>query len=62
MLEDLEFQLETAYNDVGNPPIVRVAAKAALLVVGKYYQKATEDCWVLILAVGTCLHSNIFSC
>lgn len=51
MLEDFEYQLDMVYDDVENPSVVRVAAKAALKVVGKYYASA-EDCRILRIAVG----------
>ncbi|TFY77502.1 hypothetical protein EWM64_g6511 [Hericium alpestre] len=37
MLEDLEHQLDGVYRDVSVPNVIRIAARAALLMVGKYY-------------------------
>jgi hypothetical protein len=52
MLEDLEHQLDALRNDVTAPAVVRIAAQAALNVVGKYYA-LTDDCEVYQIAIGT---------
>jgi hypothetical protein len=51
MLEDMELQLDTAFNDEHNTPIVHATALAALEVIGKYYGKA-EECHILRIIVG----------
>jgi hypothetical protein len=57
MLEDFEYQLVSTYKDVTNPSVVRVAALAAVNVVGKYYANA-EDCRILRIAVGKYLYMH----
>ncbi|KAG2336199.1 hypothetical protein BDR05DRAFT_897048 [Suillus weaverae] len=54
MLESLEHALDRVYNaNDGSPPVVRIAAKAALQVVGKYYA-LTDDNEVYRIAIGEC--------
>ncbi|KAG2337687.1 hypothetical protein BDR05DRAFT_764609 [Suillus weaverae] len=50
MLENLEHALDRVYNATEEPAVVRIAAKAALQVVGKYYAltDANEVCRIAI--------------
>ena len=45
MLEDMEHELEAVRNDATLPGVIRVAAHAVLLMIGKYYA-LTDDCEV----------------
>jgi hypothetical protein len=53
MLEALEHALQSVYEQEHEdlPPVIRIAAKAALLVLGKYYAH-TDDCEVYRIAMG----------
>jgi hypothetical protein len=50
MLEKLEHALDRIYNAKDEPPVVRIAAQAALQVVGKYYA-LTDDNEVYRIAI-----------
>jgi hypothetical protein len=54
MLESLEHALDCVYsaND-DSPPVICIAAKAALQVVGKYYA-LTDNNEVYRIAIGEC--------
>lgn len=56
MLETMEHHLQTVRDDVDNQlsPVIRVAAVAALLVIGKYYA-LSDDNEVYRIAIGVCL-------
>jgi hypothetical protein len=53
MLEALEHALQSVYEQEHGdlPPVIRIAAKAALLVLGRYYAR-TDDCEVYRIAMG----------
>lgn len=51
MLEDMEHELENLCEDKAQPAIVRLAAQAALIMIGKYYA-LTDDCEVYRIALG----------
>jgi hypothetical protein len=60
MLEALEDQLTNVRNDANLPNVIRVAAIAALEVVGKYYA-LTDECEVYRIAISVsryCLWSS----
>lgn len=59
MLEDMEHALENVRNDASLPDVIRVAAHAALLTIGKYYA-LTDDCEVYRIAMGMFSHASIF--
>lgn len=50
MLEHLEHALDHIYNAKDEPPVIRIAAQAALQVVGKYYA-LTDDNEVCSIAI-----------
>lgn len=50
MLEKLEHALDCIYNAEDEPPVIRIAAQAALQVVGKYYA-LTDDNEVYRIAI-----------
>jgi hypothetical protein len=50
MLENLEDQLTNIRNDASLPDVIRIAAIAALIVVGKYYA-LTDDTEVYRIAI-----------
>jgi hypothetical protein len=50
MLEHLEHALDQIYNAKDEPPVIRIAAQAALQVVGKYYA-LTDDNEVYRIAI-----------
>jgi hypothetical protein len=50
MLEFLEHALDDVYNAKDEPPVIRIAAQAALQVVGKYYA-LTDDNEVYRIAI-----------
>lgn len=54
MLEDMEHELEGLRNDVTQRSIIRIAAQAALIMVGKYYA-LTDDSEVYRIAIGVCI-------
>ncbi|KAG0693734.1 hypothetical protein DFH29DRAFT_1038046 [Suillus ampliporus] len=59
MLENLEHALDRVYNaSDSEPPVVRIAAQAALQVVGKYYA-LTDDNEVYRIAIAMCPHRKI---
>lgn len=53
MMEALEHDLEGVWLEKHGPlpPVIRIAARAALLVVGKYYA-LSDDCEVYRIAIG----------
>jgi hypothetical protein len=51
MLEQLEHQLEFTRNDRDTHNVIRIAAQAGLLMVGKYYA-LTDDNEVYRIAMG----------
>jgi hypothetical protein len=53
MLEQLEHQLEFMQDDWNTHNVIRIAAQAALLMVGKYYA-LTDDNEVYRIAMGNC--------
>ena len=54
MLEDMEHELEGLRNDATQRSIIRIAAQAALIMVGKYYA-LTDDSEVYCIAIGVCI-------
>ncbi|KAG2036217.1 hypothetical protein BDR03DRAFT_466694 [Suillus americanus] len=53
MLESLEHSLDRVYNATEEPAVIRIAAKAALQIVGKYYA-LTDDDEVYRIAIVMC--------
>jgi len=51
MLERLEHSMSTICDAAEEPSVIRIAAKAALLVIGKYYA-LTDDNEVYRIAIG----------
>jgi hypothetical protein len=53
MLEALEHDLQAVFEQVhaSLPPVIRIAAQAALLVLSKYYA-LSDDCEVYRIAMG----------
>ena len=50
MLEGLEHELQNLQNDCEVPDMIRIAAQAALIMVGKYYA-LTDDCEVYRISI-----------
>lgn len=57
MLEELEFSLSKIRDDATLPNVIRIAAIAALIVVGKYYA-LTDDCEVYRIAISKSDYSS----
>lgn len=58
MLEHLEHALDQIYNAKDEPPVIRIAAQAALQVVGKYYA-LTDDNEVYRIAIVMCAEKKL---
>lgn len=55
MLENLEFRFTSVRDAADLPPIIRIAAQAALEVIGKYYAR-TDDNEVYRISMGMSLN------